>query len=238
MSPDDTTAGSVFTPPTSMPDASHRNVVLALHAVRVADRTTKITDRWLKSEHHVGQDKQAARLIRFLQLIDTRKKLTEDVLAKRQDWEAFRELLMERVRQACKQIGVEEDRVLRFASGSWDAFQNALLRCAAVASRSDRSQENIIACFQALANVCEMDEHAFETEVASVSARTSDGQCGPSSHKHADHAPTEQELTFPIGRQDRGRIVYARISFSGPMQPGDLRRLAGILQTMDVRTQE
>ena len=186
MSPDDATAGSDLTLSPSFPDASHRNVALALQAVRVADKTAKITDRWLKSEHHVGQDKQALRLIRFLRLIDARKKLTEDVLSKRRDWEAFRKLLIERVRQGSRQIGVEEDRAQGFASGSWDAFQDALLRCAAVASRSDRSRESIVASFQALANVCEMDEHAFEAEVAGVLSRASDGQRSPSAHQ----APT------------------------------------------------
>ena len=224
----ETISGSVKSPP-SLPDASHRNVVLALHAVRVADRSTKISDRWLKSEHRIGQDKQAARLLRYLFFVDTRRKLTNDLLSKREDWGQFRQLLIRRVQEGCEQNGIESESAAAFGSGSWDAFQDALLQSAALNGRSDRSRGNIVACFRALADVCEMNERSFREEVARIlSPAVEDGATGGTGGGAC------KEWSFPIGRQEQGKVVYARVTISDEVQPGDLRRLAEILKVMDI----
>jgi hypothetical protein len=224
---DDTIPRSVKAAP-SLPDASHRNVVLALHAVRLADKGTKISDRWLKSEHRIGQDKQAARLLRYLSFVDTRRRLTDGLLSKREDWDQFRRLLIQRVREGCEENGIESDGAAAFGSG-WDAFQDALIRSAAFNGRSDRSKSQIVSCFRALADVCEMTEKSFSEEVARVlSPAANDGTNG------TDSSGACQEWSFPIGRQEQGKIVYARVAISDQVQPGDFRRLAEILKTMDI----
>ena len=234
MSLDDTNSGGDVKSSATLPDACHRNVVLALHAVRTAGNKVKITDRWLKSEFAIGQEKQAARLLRFLRLVDSRKKLGALEASDREDWTKFRELLIQRVQEGCRQIGVEPECAAQFGSGSWDAFQDGLAQAPALAARSERSRANVVACFRALANICEMDQGDFEAEITGLSARPSGGGSAAGDRKDVDRILTGPDCSFPIGRQDHGKMVYARIAFSQPMQPGDLRRLAEILQTMDV----
>jgi hypothetical protein len=214
-----------------MPDASYRNVLLALRAVRVAEKAGKITDRWLKSEHGIGQEKQASRLLRFLGFVDRRRRLSDELLAKRHDWAHFRQLVVERVRKRCDQIGVGGD--VAFGAGSWDEFERALRRCRAMANRAERSKESVISCFRALADISEMDEESFQAELEKVSS-SKDGQRKTPSESDPERTVSDKEFSFPIGRHEDGKIVYARLTFSEPMQPGDFRRLAGILEAMDL----
>ena len=209
----------------SLPDASRKNVVLALHAVRVAEKSTKISDRWLKDEHGIGQDKQAARLLRYVSFVDARRKMARDLISQREDWEQFQGLLIQRLQEGCENNGIESDS--GFPEDSWDTFQNALRRSAALNGRSEQSKRNIVACFRALADVCEMTEKSFKEEVAGILSRASDDTNG-----RANGAC--QEWSFPIGRQEQGNVVFARVSISDDFQPGDFRRLAEILQMMDI----
>jgi hypothetical protein len=230
MSHDDTNSGVAVKAPPSFPDASFRNVVLTLNVIRTTkDTASKITDRWLKTEHGINQDKQSARLIRFLQFVNTRKKFNADDLSKCEDWDDFRELLIARVHRGCEENGIPRDRAANFGLGSWDAFHDALLECDSLASRSDRSKDNIVACFRALADVCEMGKEAFDKEVAKILSPESDDSNGIT-----NGGRTCQEWSFPIGRQEQGNVVYARVSISDDFQPGDFRRLAEILQMMDI----
>ena len=216
-----------------LPDASRRNVLLALQAVRTAPKASKITDRWLKSEHSIGQDKQATRVLRFLQFIDSRKKLTENVLSKRQNWEQFRQLILEQVRRGCMEIGIDQGNAGKFGAGSWDDFEDQLRRSGPVSSRSERSQDSIVACFRALVDVCEMDEESFSADIESLSPSKS-GERETVGRKDSKADVLDNEISCPIVRHADGQIVYARLTFSEPMQPGDLRRLAEILRTMDI----
>jgi hypothetical protein len=82
-----------------------------------------------------------------------------------------------------------------------------------------------------LADIVEMDEESFDKaalERISLAAEATPGRAS-----EAGRAAPEQQISFPIGRRETGQIVYARLTISEPMQPGDLRRLAEILKTMD-----
>ncbi len=239
MSADDTVApergvvAATDNPP-PLPDASHRNVILTLHAVRGAKRGVKITDQWLKTENGVGQDKQASRLLRFLNLVDARKKLRADVVAACSDWEVFRGLLVDRVLSGCERIGLTKTEAECFSAGSWEVFQAALESSPAVASRKSRSQGYIISCFRELADICEMDEDSFQAEVSSFAFSAGSKSTRSLSPREDEDEVRDHECTLQFGTQDAQEMISARISFSRPIRPGDYRRLAQILQAMDV----
>jgi hypothetical protein len=138
-------------------------------------------------------------------------------------------LLVERVRRGCKQNRIDDDGVAEFGSGSWEAFREALTESAALNNRSDRSRGNIVACFRALADVCEMTEQSFREEVA---------RNAPAAHHETEGSANGggnwREWSFPIGREEQGKVVCARVSISDDFRPGDFRRLAEILQMMDI----
>jgi hypothetical protein len=230
MSDDDRKSRSGVADPPSLPDASYRNVLIALHSVRIAEKSLRVTDGWLKTQG-VGQDKQAARLLRFLGFVDGRRKLTNALQTRRSRWEDFRQLVVERTAEGLKAIGVTGDE--DFATRSWDLVEATLRQCAALSGRVERSQDSVISCFRALADISEMDEESFQAELQKV-ASTNSGQAKATAGPAAGGTVSDREFSFPIGSHADGKLVYAKLMFSEPMQPGDLRRLADILTTMDV----
>lgn len=230
MSEDDTKSrGGVASPP-PLPDASYRNVLIALHAVRIAEKSLRVTDGWLKTQG-VGQDKQAARLLRFLGFVDSRRKLSAALLSRRSNWEDFRRLVVERTSEGLQKVGTPGE--LDFGTSSWDAVEDALRQCGAMSDRAERSRASIISCFRALADIADMDEGSFQAELEKLSL-TNSGQTKAAAGTAAGGTVFDRELSFPIGSHADGKLVYARLMFSEPMQPGDLRRLADILTTMDL----
>ena len=222
---------SILDSPIATPDASNRNVILVLYALRNANKSVRITEAWLKSEHGVGQVKQALRVLRFLNLIDARKRPKDDVLAARHDWRQFTRLLRARGTDGCRQLGVADVDAQSFGTGSWSNFDQ-IARSPTLASRSARGREAVIACIRALDEICEMDEEGFLQSVIKFSANQKSASIPIENASNGS-----PESSFPIGTEEQGEVVYARITFSRPLKPGYYRRLAELLQAMDKRVE-
>lgn len=218
---------TVLKVPLSIPDASFRNVTLALNAVRMADVSCRLNEGWLKADG-IGQAKQAARVIRFLDLTDQRKKLKSDVVSARRFWNQFQVLLRERVADGCRHLGLGEAETQSFSDGSWADFERSVLSTQAVAGRTKRGQDAVISCFRAIDQICDMNEETFQETVRKFSANTTS-----TARPVEDTSKDAPETQFPIGTEDDGEIIFAQVSFTRSAKPGYYRRLAQLLLAMD-----
>lgn len=213
-----------------LPDASRRNVLSALQVVRTAARHQKFSQRWLKEEHGIGQNRQAMRLLRFLSLVDHHDRLPDDVLDSRANLAAFQVLLVERLRQGCHQAGFSGDEIelLTDPDSTWPIVREVLEASRPVAELTPGVRNNVMGCFKSLDEVLHhlRSDRWLDEEVGSFAKASPHPAAAVASPTAAPVPPAaadpSREVTVPYGRKQDGTLIYARVVFDGPASADDL----------------
>ena len=205
-----------------IPDAARKNVFLTLHAIRTAPDGATITDKWLKADFGVGQAKHAIRVVRFLDLIDKRRQLKEDVLTQREKWSDFQDLIAKRMKDGCLHLGVEASDL--FGKGvSWAEFEDAIGSTTAIAKRSARGKDAVLSCLRSIDEINRLSSDQFNELAQEFGPVPNSGRTNVSE--------VGRDNRIPLGLV-HGVVVHARLAFEQPVQSRHLRRLAQLIEAM------
>jgi hypothetical protein len=202
--------------PILLPDGSPITVFRTLQIVRIAKREDRFSANWLKREHGVGQEKQAMRLLRFLDLLGDDGSLQGDVVDCRGNLHGFEKLLRERVQRGCERAGIPANLSEDLGSQQrrWSKLRDDLLSAAPISSlKSHNVKNNIIGSFKALDEVLRhvANDNWLENRVRSPDAP-------PPKESGAAGGKTQADAPFRIPVPSGGEGLTACVVFEGQVR--------------------
>jgi hypothetical protein len=217
----------------SPPDASRGNIILALHAVRNADRHQSFTNQMMR-DYGIGQPRQAISFLqKLIRFVDDRKRVTSEVLDARTSLDAFQQLFEERVRQGCAACGLPEQLVSRLGEHDldWPNLRAEFLRCPVLRDMSRNMQNNVTGALRAIDEIIRNvgDPRWLDGEAELISKVRSSKQAKQShdSSYVIDQRTDSNEIIIPIPYYaDDGNIVHAHLVVDRSYDVGDLDEIA------------